>query len=64
MVNVGSVKVGLIAVDEIFKKLYEAGKKPEEIKRKELIRELSIYNYIITYLSGSEGVCRGANRRI
>jgi hypothetical protein len=45
MVNVGGVKVGLIAVGEIFKKLYEAGKKPEDM-RDELIKEFSIYNYI------------------
>jgi hypothetical protein len=32
MVNVGGVKVGLIARGEIFKKLYESGKKPEEVQ--------------------------------
>jgi hypothetical protein len=32
LVNVGGVKVGLIARGEIFKKLYESGKKPEEVQ--------------------------------
>jgi hypothetical protein len=45
MVNVRGAKVGLIAVGEIFRKLYEAGKKPEDV-RDELIKEFSIYNYI------------------
>lgn len=45
MIRVGDVVVGLIAADEIFKKLYESGKKPEDV-RDELIREFSIYNYI------------------
>ncbi len=45
MVNVGGIKVGLIAVDEIFKKLSESGKKPDDVKD-ELIREFSFYNYI------------------
>ncbi|NJD75693.1 MAG: hypothetical protein FIB08_01165 [Candidatus Methanoperedens sp.] len=45
MVNVGGIKVGLIGVGEIFKKLYESGKKPEDV-RDELINEFSIYNYI------------------
>ena len=46
MVNVGGIKVGLIAVGEIFQKLYEAGKNPENVKREELLSEFSIYNYI------------------
>jgi hypothetical protein len=46
MVNVGGVKVGLIARDEIFKKLYESGKKPEDVEMEELVKEFSIYNYI------------------
>jgi len=46
MVNVGGVKVGIIALGEIFKKLYEAGKKPEDVKKEELVKEFSIYNYI------------------
>jgi hypothetical protein len=46
MVNVGGIKVGLIAVGEIFQKLYEAGKKPEDVKKEELVKEFSIYNYI------------------
>ncbi len=46
MVNVGGVKVGMIATGEIFKKFYEAGKKPENVKREELLSEFSIYNYI------------------
>jgi hypothetical protein len=46
MVNVGGIKVGLIAVGEIFQKLYEAGKKPEDIKKEELLSVFSIYNYI------------------
>ncbi len=45
MVNVGGIKVGLIAVGEIFKKLSECGKEPEDV-RNELIKEFSIYNYI------------------
>ena len=46
LVNVGGVKVGLIASSEIFKKLYESGKKPEDVEMEELIKEFSIYNYI------------------
>lgn len=46
MINVGGIKVGLVALDDIFKKLYEAGKKPEDIKRDELLSEFSICNYI------------------
>ncbi|MBU3967824.1 MAG: hypothetical protein KKG76_10710 [Euryarchaeota archaeon] len=46
MVNVGGVKVGMIATGEIFKKFYEAGKKPEDVKKEELVKEFSIYNYI------------------
>jgi len=46
MVNVGGVKVGLTAVGEIFQKLYESGKKPEDIKKEDLLSEFSIYNYI------------------
>lgn len=46
MVNVGGVKVGLTAVGEIFQKLYEAGKKSEDVKKEELVKEFSIYNYI------------------
>jgi hypothetical protein len=46
MVSVRGVKVGIIALGEIFKKLYEAGKKPEDIKKEELVKEFSIYNYI------------------
>jgi hypothetical protein len=46
MVNVGGVKVGLIASCEIFKKLYESGKKPEDVEMEELVKEFSIYNYI------------------
>ncbi len=46
MVNVKGVKVGLIALGEIFKKLYESGKNPEDVKKEELVKEFSIYNYI------------------
>jgi hypothetical protein len=46
LVNVGGVKVGLIASNEIFKKLYESGKKPEDVEIEELVKEFSIYNYI------------------
>ncbi len=46
MVSVRGVKVGLIALGEIFKRLYEAGKNPEDVKREELLSEFSIYNYI------------------
>jgi hypothetical protein len=46
MVNVGGVKVGIIALGEIFKKLYESGKNPEDVKKEELVKEFSIYNYI------------------
>ncbi len=44
MVSVRGVKVGLIALGEIFKRLYEAGKNPEDVKREELLSEFSIYN--------------------
>jgi hypothetical protein len=46
LVNVGGVKVGLIASGEIFKKLFESGKKPEDVEMEELVKEFSIYNYI------------------
>ncbi len=46
MVNVRGVKVGLVAAGEIFKKLYESEKKPEDVKKEELVKEFSIYNYI------------------
>jgi hypothetical protein len=46
MVNVKGVKVGMIATGEIFKKFYEAGKNPEDVKKEELVKEFSIYNYI------------------
>jgi hypothetical protein len=46
MVNVGGVKVGMIATGKIFIKFYEAGKKPEDVKKEELVKEFSIYNYI------------------
>jgi hypothetical protein len=46
MVSLRGVKVGLIATGEIFKKFYEAGKKPEDVKSDELVKEFSIYNYI------------------
>jgi len=46
MVRVGGVVVGLTAIGEIFEKLYEAGKKPENVDRHELVKEVSIYNYI------------------
>jgi hypothetical protein len=46
LVNVGGIKVGLIASSEIFKKLYESGKKPEDVEMEELVKEFSIYNYI------------------
>ncbi len=46
MIKIGGVVVGLAAVSDIFKKLYELGKKPQGIDRKELVREVSIYNYI------------------
>ncbi len=46
LVNVGGVKVGLIASSKIFKKFYESGKKPEDIEMEELVKEFSIYNYI------------------
>ncbi len=46
MINVGGVKVGLVALDDVFKKLYEARKKPESVKREELLSEFSIRNYI------------------
>jgi hypothetical protein len=46
MIRVGDVVVGLTAIGEIFKKLYEAGKKPDDVDRHELVKEVSIYNYI------------------
>jgi hypothetical protein len=46
LVNVGGIKVGLIASSEIFKKLFESGKKPEDVEMEELVKEFSIYNYI------------------
>ncbi len=46
MVNVGGIKVWMIAVGKIFRRLYEAGKNPENMKREDLLSEFSICNYI------------------
>lgn len=46
MMNIGGIKIGMIAVSKIFQKLYKLGIKPEDIKKEELISEFSIYNYI------------------
>jgi len=38
--------VGLASVGEVFEKIYQGKKKPEDIERIELVRELSSHNYV------------------
>ncbi len=45
-VRIGLVEVGLVALGDIFEKLYESRRKPEEIDGRELVQEVSMYNYI------------------
>jgi len=46
MVRIGDTMVGLASVGEVFEKIYQGKKKPEEIERIELVRELSSHNYV------------------
>ncbi len=45
-VRIGSIEVGLAALGEIFEKLHESGRKPQDLDGLELVREVSMYNYI------------------
>ncbi len=45
-VRIGLVEVGLVGLGDIFKKLHESGKKPEDLDARELIREVSMHNYV------------------
>ncbi|VVB53976.1 Uncharacterised protein [uncultured archaeon] len=46
LVRIGDAQIGLISVGEIFERIYQGKKKPEEIERIELVRELSDYNFV------------------
>ena len=46
MVRIGDNMVGLASVGEVFEKIYQGKKKPEDIERIELVRELSSHNYV------------------
>ena len=46
MVRIGDTMVGLASVGEVFEKIYQGKKKPEDIERIELVRELSSHNYV------------------
>lgn len=46
IVRIGDTMVGLASVGEVFEKIYQGKKKPEDIERIELVRELSSYNYV------------------
>jgi len=46
MVRIGDTVVGLASVGEIFEKIYQGKKKPEEIERIELVSEISSHNYV------------------
>ena len=46
MVRIGDAMVGLASVGEVFEKIYQGKKKPEDIERIELVRELSSHNYV------------------
>jgi hypothetical protein len=46
LVRIGDTEVGLVSVGEVFERIYQGKKKPEEIERIELVRELSDYNFV------------------
>lgn len=46
MVRIGGKMVGLASLGEVFERIYQGEKKPEEIERIELVRELSSHNYV------------------
>ena len=46
LVRIGDTEVGLASVGEVFERIYQGKKKPEEIERIELVRELSDYNFV------------------
>ena len=46
IVRIGDTMVGLASVGEVFEKIYQGKKKPEDIERIELVRELSSFNYV------------------
>ena len=41
LVRIGDTTIGLASVGEVFERIYQGKKKPEEIERIELVRELS-----------------------
>ena len=45
-VRIGLVEVGLVALGDTFEKLYERGRKPEDLDGRELLQEVSMHNYI------------------
>ncbi|NJD53972.1 MAG: hypothetical protein FIB07_14025 [Candidatus Methanoperedens sp.] len=46
LVRIGDAEIGLISVGEVFERIYQGKKKPDEIERIELVRELSDYNFV------------------
>lgn len=46
IVRIGDTMVGLASVGEVFEKIYQGKKKPEDIERIELVKELSSFNYV------------------
>ncbi|MCX9082351.1 MAG: hypothetical protein OIN83_09160 [Candidatus Methanoperedens sp.] len=46
MVRIGDTMVGLASVGEVFEKIYQGKKKPEDIERIELVQELTSHNYV------------------
>ncbi|CAG0991331.1 MAG: hypothetical protein OIN86_11750 [Candidatus Methanoperedens sp.] len=46
LVRIGDTEVGIVSVGEVFERIYQGKKKPEEIERIELVRELSDYNFV------------------
>ena len=43
---VGKYLIGLVGLDEIFEKLYQMGKKPDESSKQDLLNNTKKYNYI------------------
>jgi NAD-dependent dihydropyrimidine dehydrogenase PreA subunit len=46
MILVGKDLIGLVALDEVFEKLYQMGKKPGDLLKEELLSEVKKHNYI------------------
>lgn len=46
LILVGKDLIGLVGLDEIFEKLYQMGKKPDELSKQNLLNETKKHNYI------------------